>query len=178
MAKKKQRSGPGSGKSESSKGAVAAAAATLVPRKDMRRWIYAALDVVFGIIYLLVVTRLAMTQSTLDRMQLLTLPLAAGVMGAGMLISGKYGWWLAVGGCAALLLSAVLVIARILISISFLAAVYGGFGKAASSFALLAVALVVELVVLLPLFQLRYLLSRAGRRTLGVAPPLPTVQAT
>jgi len=168
MAKKKR---PGQGQAKPD--ARAPAALPLVPRRDLRRWIYAALDVVFGVAYFIVVTRLTLTQSTLDRVQLITLPLFAGVMGAGMLISGRPGWWMAVGACGALLLSAVLVIARILISISFLAAVYGGFGQAASSFALLAVALIVELVVLLPLFQLKYLMSRAGRRTLGVAAPLP-----
>lgn len=145
----------------------------LVKRPDIRRWIYAALDLVFAVIYFILATRIALTQSPLDRFQLLTLPVFAAVMAAGMLISKKHGWWISVIGCSALLISAVIIIARILISISFLAAVYGGFGKAASSFALLAVALIVEVVVLLPLFQLKYLLSRAGRRSLGVMAAVP-----
>ena len=148
-----------------------------IPRRDLRRFIYAGLDVVFGVIYFIVATKFALTQSTLDRFQLLTLPVIAAAMAGGMLVSGKLGWRISVIACSAMLLSAVLIIARILISISFLAGVYGGFGAAAAFFAWVAVALVVELVVLLPLFQLKYLLSRGGRRTLGVAPALQ-VRAT
>ena len=171
MAKNK-RPTQAAAKSKSDRAAVLPAS-PLVTRPDIRRWIYLALDLVFAVIYFVLATRIALTQSPLDRFQLLTLPAFAAVMAAGMLISKKHGWWISVIGCSALLLSAVIIIARILISISFLAAVYGGFGKAASSFALLAVALIVEVVVLLPLFQLKYLLSRAGRRTLGVMAPLP-----
>src|SRR5262245_2815268 len=122
-------------------------ATPLVKRPDLRRWIYASLDLVFAVIYFLIATRIALTQSALDRFQLMTLPAFAAVMAAGMVMSKKHGWWISVIGCAGLLLSAVVMIARILISISFLAAVYGGFGKAASSFALLAVALIVKVVV-------------------------------
>ena len=74
---------------------------------------------------------------------------------------------------AGLLLFAVLLIVRILVSIAFLAGVYGSFGPAASSFALVAAALIVEVVAILPLFPLKYVMSRAGRRALGVMPPLP-----
>ena len=175
MAKKKRPPGPSARPAGPTSERLLAPAAP--GRRDPRRWIYAVLDLLFAVIYFIVATQLALTQSTLDRFQLMTLPVFAAAMGAGMLISGRVGWWIAVAGCGALLLSAVLLIARILISISFLAGVYGGFGKAASSFALLAVALIVELVVLVPLFQLKYLNSRAGRRTLGVLAPLP-VRAT
>jgi hypothetical protein len=169
MAKKKR-----SGKAAASPAPPAARPELpLVRRRDIRRYIYAVLDVLFAVFYFLVVTRLTLTQSAVDRFQLMTLPVFAGVMGAGMLIAGRAGWWMSVVGCGALLLSAVFVIARVLLSLSFLAGVYGGFGQAASMFALIAVALIVEVVVLLPLVQLRYLMSRQGRRTLGVARPLP-----
>jgi hypothetical protein len=171
MATKKKRGGGGAARPAAPR-AEARRSAAATPRRDIRRWIYAALDLVFAVIYF-IVARQMLTQSTLDTVQLMTLPVFAAAMCAGMVISGRVGWWIAVAGCAALLLSAVLLMARILMSISFFAAVYGGFGKAASSFALLAVALIVELVVLVPLFQLKYLNSRAGRRTLGVATPIP-----
>lgn len=157
--------------------AAAPAAAPVVPPRDLRRYIYAALDVIFAIGYFIFATKFALTQSTLDRIQLMTLPVFAAAMGAGMLIAGQVGWWITVAGCGAVLLSAVLLIARILISIAFLSGVYGGFGQAATFFAWVAVALIVEAVVLLPLFQLKFAMSRAGRRALGVAPPLP-VRAT
>ena len=142
-------------------------------RTDRRRWIYAALDVIFAVTYFVVITQLAVTRFPLDRAHLYTLPFFALVMGGGTLIAGRVGWWIAVAGCGALLFFAVLLIVRILVSITFLAGVYGSFGAAATGFAVLAAALIVEAVALLPLFQLKYLMTRAGRRALGVLPPLP-----
>ena len=63
-----------------------------------------------------------------------------------------------------LLLTTIILIVRVLVSAAFLAGVYGAFGKAAATFALVAVALVIELVALLPIVQIKYLMSRAGRR--------------
>jgi len=45
--------------------------------------------------------------------------------------------------------------------------VYGAFGKAAATFALVMVALLVELVALLPVVQVKYLMTRSGRRAFG-----------
>jgi hypothetical protein len=57
---------------------------------------------------------------------------------------------------------------RILISAAFLAGVYGAFGKAASTFAVVSVALIVEVVALLPIVQIKFLMTRAGRRAYGM----------
>ena len=67
-----------------------------------------------------------------------------------------------------MLLSTILLITRILISAAFLAGVYGAVGKAAAMTSLVAVALIIELVALLPLVQIKFLMSRAGRRGHGV----------
>jgi hypothetical protein len=176
MAKKKRAAAAAKSTAGAAKPGATAAAAAAGPR-EIRRYIYAGLDVVFAIGYFVFATKFALTQSTLDRVQLMTLPVFAAAMGAGMLISGQVGWWITVAGCGAVLLSAVLLIARILISIAFLSGVYGGFGAAATFFAWVAVALIVEAVVLLPLFQLKFAMSRAGRRAFGLPAPLP-VRAT
>lgn len=173
MAKKKpQRPSP-----SSSPAARPASAPPLVRRPDRRRWIYAALDVVFLGIYVAVVSQLE-TRFTLDKLQLMTLPLFAGAMAAGTLVAGRIGWWIAVAGCGALLLSAVLLIIRIIVSAAYLGAVFGGFGQMATGIALIAAALIIEVAALLPLFQLKYLMTRAGRRALGVAPPVPARATT
>ena len=62
-----------------------------------------------------------------------------------------------------------ITVARIPLAIVFcvlllLAGTYGAFGKAAASTALIGVAIVVEIVALLPVFQVKYLMTRAGRR--------------
>jgi hypothetical protein len=86
------------------------------------------------------------------------------VAGAGMLWRSRWGWRAAVAGCAILLLLAVVLLVLILLSASFLAGVYGSMGRGAASTALLVGALVLELVGLLPAFQLKFLFTRAGRR--------------
>jgi riboflavin transporter FmnP len=81
----------------------------------------------------------------------------------------KIGWWLVVVGGTLLVAVTILLIVRILISAAFLSGVYGAFGKAAATSALVGVALVIELVGLLPLFQIKYMRSRAGRRVYAMA---------
>ncbi|HTL35815.1 MAG TPA: hypothetical protein VL326_21950 [Kofleriaceae bacterium] len=76
----------------------------------------------------------------------------------------KIGWWVVVVGQSVLIAVTVLLIIRVLISAAFLAGSYGAFGKAASMTALMGVAIVVEVVGLLPLFQIKYMRTRAGRR--------------
>ena len=70
----------------------------------------------------------------------------------------------AIAGGSLILLSTFLIIVRLLASAAFLAGVYGAFGQAAASGALVAVALVIEVVALLPIVQVKWLMSRAGRR--------------
>jgi hypothetical protein len=166
MAKKKpQRSAPSSA-------AKAASAAVPVARRDLRRWIYAGLDVVFVVLQLVAVMSLD-TRFTLDKLQLLSLPLFAGLMAGGMFVGGRTGWWIAIAGCAGILAAAALLVIRIVVSATYLGAVFGGFGQMATGIAVLATALIVEVGVLLPLFQLKYLRTRAGRRAFGIDPPLP-----
>ena len=73
-----------------------------------------------------------------------TFALAAVVMAAGMGLGGRLGWWIAVSGALALASLVLLIDCRIAISAAFLAGVYGAFGKAAATFALVMVALVIS----------------------------------
>lgn len=140
----------------------------LGPRPDVRRWIYGGLDLVFGAAYAFVIWKVIPNRLPSASFHLWSLPVCAIVMGAGTLAGGRYGWWTAIVGGSALLLSIIVLIVRILISAAFLAGVYGAFGKAASTFAIVAVALIVEAVALLPIVQIKFLMTRAGRRAYGV----------
>jgi hypothetical protein len=140
----------------------------LPPRPDPRRWIYGGLDLLFGAVYALVISEVIPNRLPSATVHLWTLPACTLVMGAGTLAGGRYGWWTAIVAGSALLLSVIVMIVRILVSAAFLAGVYGALGKAASTFALVAVALVVEVVALLPIVQIKFLMTRAGRRAYGV----------
>lgn len=137
-------------------------------RRDLRRWIYVALDVVFAAVYVVAITKLIPNRLPSAIAHLWSFPIAATAMAIGTALGGRAGWRIAVAAGSAMLLSTFLLILRIAISASFLAGVYGSFGKAAATFALVMVALVVELVALLPIVQVKYLMTRAGRRAHGV----------
>ncbi len=154
----------------------AAATPTLPPSvhrdtRDIRRWIYGGLDVVFAIVYAIAIGTVIPNRLPSAAVHLWSFPLATLAMAAGTLLGGPKGWWIAVIGGSAMLLSVFLLIVRILISAVFLAGVYGAFGKAAATFSLVMVALVIELVALLPIVQIKYLMTRAGRHAYGVPAP-------
>ena len=141
------------------------------PTRDLRPRIYGALDVVFAVAYAFAIWKVIPNRLPSAALHLWTFPIATLVVAGGMLSGGPRGWRIAVVGGSLVLLSVFLLIVRIVISAAFLAGVYGGFGKAASTFALVMIALVIELVALLPIVQVKYLMSRAGRRAMGVAAP-------
>lgn len=135
---------------------------------DRRRWIYATLDAILAITLAVALARvIPASRHASATVHLWTLPLATLALAVGSALGGPRGWWVAVGAGSVVLLAAFGVIVRVIVSAAFLAGVYGAFGKAAAAFSLLVVLLVIELVVLVPLFHVRYLMSRAGRRAFG-----------
>jgi hypothetical protein len=144
------------------------AAPGAAPHPDVRRWIYGGLDVLFAAVYAFVVMAVIPNRLPSAAIHLWTLPLFTFAMGAGTLLGGRRGWWIAIVSGSALLLSVIVMLVRILVSAAFLAGVYGAFGKAAATFAMVAVALIVEVVALLPIVQVKFLMTRAGRRAYGM----------
>jgi len=140
-------------------------------RRDARRWIYGGLDLVFAIGYAVAIWKVIPNRLPSAMAHLWTFPLATLAMAAGMLLGSPRGWWIAVIGGSVVLVSMFALIVRIVISAAFLAGVYGAFGKAAATFALVMIALTIELVALLPIVQVKYLMTRSGRRALGVQAP-------
>jgi hypothetical protein len=138
------------------------------PRHDVRRWIYAGLDLGFAAVHAVAIWKVVPNRLPSATVHLWTFPLANLAMAAGMLAGGPRGWWVAVAGGSLALASLIALIVRIAVSAAFLAGVYGAFGRAAATFALVMVALVIELVALLPIVQVKYLMTRAGRRALGM----------
>ena len=141
-------------------------------KRDLRPTIYGALDQIFAVIYAVAVWRLIPNRLASASLHLWALPVLAQVMALGTLAAWvprarRYGWWAAVVGGSLLLVVTVLLIIRVLVSAAFLAGTYGAFGKAAASTAMIGVAVVIEVVALLPIFQIKYLMTRAGRRAFG-----------
>ncbi|HEY4177599.1 MAG TPA: hypothetical protein VGM90_12220 [Kofleriaceae bacterium] len=142
-------------------------AASKLPN-DPRRWIYGGLDIILGVAVGILIARIVPNRLPSATIHLWTLPLSFFVMGVGTMLGEKLGWKIAVVAGSVCLVSTVLVIVRILISAAFLAGVYGAFGRAAAMTAVTGVFLLVELVGLLPIVQVKWLMTRTGRRAYGV----------
>ncbi len=153
------------------KPAAAAPAVTAVRRRDLRPYIYAALDEILFVAFFIVLSEVIPNRMKSATIHLWTLPILIQGMAIGMGCHmnprakvRRIGWWIAVVSGSLLLLSTILLIVRVLVSAAFLAGVYGAFGKAAAMSALIGVALVIEVVALIPILQVKYLMTRAGRR--------------
>jgi hypothetical protein len=138
-------------------------------RCDPRRWIYAGFDIVFAAGYLYAFEHLIPNRHGWATLVLEILPLATWLMALGTLAARGWSRWLVIAGGVVMLAWTVAIFFLLLYTASYLAGVYGAFGKASSSGILLAMALVVELVALLPALQLKWTMTRAGRRAFGIA---------
>lgn len=138
-------------------------------KRDLRPTIYGALDQIFAVVYAIAVWRVIPNRLASASLHLWALPvlaqgMALGTLSAWVPAARRYGWWVAIVSGSLMLAMTVLLIIRVLVSAAFLAGTYGAFGKAAASTAMIGVAVVVEVVALLPIFQIKYLMTRAGRR--------------
>jgi hypothetical protein len=141
----------------------------MAAKRDIRPYIYLALNQIFAIAYFYTVIAVIPNRLPSAKAHLYAVPIVMQIVAlaqASIFVPSlrKVGRAIVVVGLSLLLALTVLLIARVLISAAFLSGVYGAFGKAAASTALMGVAIVVEVVGLLPLFQIRYMQSRAGRR--------------
>lgn len=143
------------------------------PRKigarERRPYLYAGFDFAFAAVYAFLLAQVP-TRHPLHAALLWSTVAAVALAGAGMLVRNRWGWRLAVAGCGLLLVVTVALLVLVLLSASFLAGVYGSMGRGAALMALLAGALIVELCGLLPALQLKFLMTRAGRRWFGQVP--------
>jgi hypothetical protein len=141
-----------------------------MPRRDPRPWIYAVIDQLMTAVYAYVILAVIPNRLPSASLHLWTIPVAAQAMALGTATAlrawrvRRIGWWVAVIGGSLMLASTIALLIRIVVSAAYLAGVYGAFGEAAASAALIGAALVIEVVALLPIVQVKYLMSRAGRR--------------
>lgn len=146
---------------------------------DPRRWIYVGFDVAFTLGYLYAFRTLMPNRHDWAMWILYLLPLSTWLLAVATALARPWSWWLVLVGAATMLVWLVATMVVLLYTASYLAGVYGAFGKAASSGVLGAMALLVQFVALLPAFQLKWAMTRAGRRTFGLRPlwPAPAREA-
>lgn len=138
-------------------------------KRDIRPYIYLALNQLFALGYFYIVISVIPNRLPSAKVHLYAVPIVMQIVALGAATIfvpslRKIGRIVVIAGLSLLLALAIVLIIRVLISAAFLSGVYGAFGKAAASTALMGVAIVVEAVALLPLFQIKYMRTRAGRR--------------
>jgi hypothetical protein len=137
-------------------------------RRDARRWIYGGIATGIAIVQAYCVIAVIPNRLPSAALHLWTFPILTFVMGVATLSGLRAGWWVTVIAGGALMLSVMLVIVRILVSAAFLAGVYGAFGKAAATFSFVSIALIAQVVALIPIFHVKWMMSRSGKRAFGV----------
>lgn len=142
----------------------------MTPSRDPRRWIYIGADVVFTLGYLWAFSELLHNRFGWARGILYILPACTVIMAIGTAVRGKWGWLATVVGGTGMILWAIAFIIVLLVTASYLAGVYGAFGKAAASGAILSTAFVVQFAATLPALQMKWAMTRGGRRAFGLAP--------
>lgn len=133
-------------------------------RRDPRVFIYAGFDFAVAVIYAIAFGRYLPAFRPGPALMCWVLVAAVALMGAGMLMRGRWGWRIAVGACGTLLALEVVLLVLILTAAAFLAGVYGSFGRGGAGMAVLAALVTIEVIALLPALQLKFLMTRAGRR--------------
>lgn len=99
-------------------------------------------------------------------------PLAAGMREETKGVTGGAiaGMAVAAAACGALIVMWLVLIVILLMTAGFLAGVYGGFGQAAALGVIGIAFLSLQIIALLPAFQLKFLMTRAGRRHFSLEP--------
>jgi len=142
----------------------------LISGVDARAWIYIGADLIFMIGYVWAFSELLHNRFGWARGILYILPLCTWLMAIGTLLSGRVGWVFTLIGGTGMLVWTVAFICVLLITASYLSGVYGAFGKAAASGAILSTAFVVQFAATLPALQLKWAMTRSGRRAFGLPP--------
>lgn len=124
---------------------------------------FAAVDLAHAALYTLAAL-LAPTPAWEPRAVVLGLAALLLATGLGLLLRARWGRLLGLATSVALLACALVVVALLVASAAYLRGIYGGFGEGAALVCWIAIALVVEFMVLLPAFQVRFLLRDDVRR--------------
>jgi hypothetical protein len=127
---------------------------------------YALLDLGFALLYGFA-GWLMPAKSSGPRILLAVLAVLLVATAVGLVARARWGRLLGLVTCGTLLACAFVAVALLVASAAYLRGVYGAFGTGAALLSVVAAALIVELMVLLPAFQIRFLRRPDVRRSLG-----------
>jgi len=138
--------------------------------RDIRPWVYAGFDFLIALVWGYLQAAVIPNRHGWASAMMWGLAVAPAIAGVAMLMRRRWGWRAAAAACAGLLALWIVVLVIILISAAYLAGVYGSFGKTAAMGTLVMALLSFQVVALVPALQLKFLLTRAGRRHFRLDP--------
>jgi hypothetical protein len=127
---------------------------------------YAAVDIGHAALYVAAVF-LAPKPGWGPRVVVLALAALLLATAVGLLLRARWARAVGLATSVTLLVVAFVAVALLVVSAAYLRGIFGAFGEGAAFVCVVAVALVVELMVLLPAFQVRFLLRDDVRRHCG-----------
>lgn len=151
-------------------GAAASTPPPASPRRDIRPYVYAGFDFVIAIVWAYLQLAIMPNRHGWASAVMWTLAILPAVVGAAMFVRNRWGWRIAAGACSALLVLWVILLIIILAAAAYLSGVYGSFGKAAAMGTLTMALISFQIIALVPMLQLKFLLTRAGRRSFRLEP--------
>jgi hypothetical protein len=125
--------------------------------RPLSRIAYGIADLALAALYLLLFLKLVPARSTAITLIATTLALVTAAGGVGMFLFTVWGRRIAAICASVMLLACAVLILLLVASAAYLHGIYDGIGEAGVAFALLAAALSIELVGLVPALQLAYL---------------------
>lgn len=170
MAARKKKRPRTAASAAAESGAADGAAPEPAPRREIRPYIYAAADVIGVCAWSYLLLFALPNRHGWAGAFLWTMVALGVVMGAAMFVRNRWGWRVGAAACGLLIAMWLTLVVILLMTAGFLAGVYGGFGQAAALGVIGIAFISLQLIALLPVFQLKFLLTRAGRRYFKLEP--------
>jgi membrane-associated HD superfamily phosphohydrolase len=126
--------------------------------------VFGALDILAALFYIVLFTWIVPSRSSAFTVLVWAVSLLLAAGGVGLILGSGWGRRLAFIASVTFVVICVLLLLLLLSSVAYLHGIYDGVGQAGAAIGLLAAALTIELVGLLPLLQLGHLrrLKREG----------------
>jgi hypothetical protein len=132
--------------------------------RDVRPWVYAGFDFLIAGVWAYLQVALMPNRHPWASAYMWSLAVLPAVLGAAMLVRNRWGWRIAAGAAALVLVLWIILLVLLLAAAAYLSGVYGSFGKAAAMGTLTIALISFNVIALVPALQLKFVLTRAGRR--------------
>jgi hypothetical protein len=138
--------------------------------RDVRPWVYAGFDFLIAFVWGYLQLTLMPNRHGFASAVMWSLAILPVAIGVAMFVRNRWGWRVVAAAASIMLLIWVVLLIVILAAAAYLDGVYGSFGKAAAMGTLTMALVSFNVIALIPALQLKFLLTRSGRKHFGLEP--------